>query len=172
MVAMLAVLAAISVPLVTTVLAKSRSGGGAEAIMIAIREARGRALSANGWQYRVVGYTGADSNPVRNSFRIEGMDTLTGGVWPDPTAPGPIRLSNQYADRWTSLAQEFGGTALTVSLGGSSFVIAFDSRGSTPPALSCAPFASCMVGFPLSVAAPSGPTKSLAATPAGAVRVY
>ncbi len=164
-VAMLAVLAFISFPLIGNVLAQSRARGGTDAIMGAIRDARGRAV-ASGWQYRVIGFTTGGTVP--NSFRIEGRDPAAPS-WPSATTVPPASPANQYVQRWTSLPAEFGGAQLAVALGGNQFIVTFDGRGSVPAA-GCVD--ACQVGFPISVLAPGGTTKNLAVTLAGGVRTY
>ena len=163
--AMLAVLAAVSFPLIGRVMAQSRARGGADAIMGALREARSRAV-ASGWQYRVVGFTTGGTVP--NSFRIDGRDPA-GPSWPSETTVPPASPANQYVQRWTSLPAEFGGAQLAVTGGGSQFIVTFDSRGSVPAA-GCV--TACQVGFPISVIAPGGTTQNLQVTSAGSARMY
>lgn len=168
-VALIAMLSLISIPLIGRVMGQYRSRGAAEAVVGALREAKARAV-ASGWQYRVVGYPGSGTIP--NSFRIEGMDPNSGGVWP-PQVPAtrPTYAPNQYADRWVSLQQEYGGSQVAVSGGGTRFVMAFDGRGSLP-LNGCTPITNCLDGFPISVVAPSGTARNIQVTTAGGVRLY
>ena len=168
-VSIIAVLSMISIPLIARAMDQYRSRGAAEAIVGAVREAKARAV-ASGWQYRVIGYTGAGA--VQNAFRIEGMDPSGGGVWPaQVSATGTTFGSNQYAGRWTSLQREFGGSEIAVSGGGGRFVMTFDGRGILP-ATGCVPITACLDGFPITVIAPSRTPRNIQVTAAGGARIY
>ncbi len=160
-VAMLAVLAAISVPLVTRVLAQSKAQGGADAIAGAIRDARVRALKS-GWQYRVIGYSAGGTVP--NSFRIEGRNPAASG-WP-AASDARVDLAASFAERWTSLSGEFGGTQVTTDAG-TMFVVTFDSTGIVPSG-GCV--IACITGFPIGAIAPGGTTHNIQVNVAGTVR--
>lgn len=138
-VALLALMGFISVPLVSGALSRARSNGAAEALTGAIRDARMRAV-ASGWQYRVMAYS--PTGAVPNAFRIEGMNPASGGIWrPAGTVSDPpFYGTNEMAEPYTSLSTDFGSAQIQIPGGGSTFTVTFDSRGQW--AVACVP-ASC-----------------------------
>ncbi len=139
-VAILGLVAFISVPLVTGAMQRAQSAGAGTALAAAIRDARMRAV-ATGWQFEVVAYSATGAVP--NAFRIQGANTVGGPVWPVPgtvTTP-PYYGANQMNEAYTSLAKDFG-TAKFVVPGGGPFTVTFDSRGQVVPP--CLPVA-CQV---------------------------
>jgi prepilin-type N-terminal cleavage/methylation domain-containing protein len=140
-VAVLAILGAISVPLLVGPIRRAQAAGAGATLGGAIRDARLRAI-ATGWQFRVVAYDA--SGAVPNAFRIEGMNPAGGGVWPaagTATTP-PLSGSNQAYDTYTRMAQDFGTAQIQIP-GGGPFIVTFNPRGQW--AVPCVPV-SCQVG--------------------------
>ncbi len=163
--AALALLAAISLPVISVALARARTNGGAEALGAAIRDARMRAVST-GFQYRVVAFDSTGAVP--NAFRIEGMDPNNGGAWPAPTDTTPPTLygPNVMHERYTDLALDFGGTPqIVVPGGGGAFTVTFDSTGQWPAVAPCVP-----VGCQVQVSS-GGKVATLSISAAGAVLI-
>ena len=127
-VAALAILAGISIPMFSIAVARARTHGVAESLGAAIRDARMRAVST-GWNYRVVAFNGGGAVP--NAFRIEGMNPATGGVWPAPTATTTPAFygANQTYEPYVNLAREFGAAQIQIPAGGNRFEVTFDSNG-------------------------------------------
>ena len=154
-VAMVGILAAFSLPLVTRATQRARANGAAEVLAGAIRDARARAIN-NGNQYRVSAYDPAGAVP--NAFRVEG--STNGGVaWPAvgtlTTPAGPMN------DVYTNVTNNFGNAQIQVA--GGTFQVTFDSRGQVVGA--CVP-ATCVV----QVNNPSR-TATITVTQAGWVRI-
>jgi hypothetical protein len=93
-------------------------------------------------------------------------------VWPNQTpAPRPSFGATQYADRWTNLQTEFGGSQLMVTGGGSQFVMTYDARGGLPLS-GCAPITNCWNSFPITTTGPGGASpRNIQVTTAGGVQV-
>jgi len=140
-VAVLAVLGAISVPLLVGPIRRAQAAGAGTTLGAAIRDARLRAI-ATGWQYRVVAFDA--TGPVPNAFRAEGMDPALGGAWPaaGTASTPPLSGPNQAYDGYTRMAQDFGTTQIQVP-GGGAFIVTFNPRGQW--AVPCVPV-SCQVG--------------------------
>ncbi len=127
--AMIAVLAAIGIPIFTLAVARARTAGVAEMLGAAIRDARMRAI-ATGWNFEVIGFDSTGPVPqAQNAFRIQGMDPNNGGVFPAGAAVTPPALYgiNQMYEPYVNVAQEFGGTRIMVP--GGTFTITFNSSG-------------------------------------------
>ena len=139
-VAMLAILAAITIPVFSLVVARARSSGVAEALGATIRDARTRAAIAAGFQYRVRAFNTAGNPP--NAFRLEGMNPNV-GVWPLPTDTNPPALYGvvQMYEPYVNLAQEFAGTQILIPGGGNEFRVTFNNNGQVA---ACIP-ANCQV---------------------------
>jgi Tfp pilus assembly protein FimT len=154
-VAMIAVIAAMSMPFITGAVLRARANGAAEVLATAIRDARTRAVTT-GYQYRVSAYDGTGAVP--NAFRIEGSAD-GGATWPATgtvtTPAGPLN------DAYTDLAKGFGNAQVQVA--GGTFRVALDSRGQRVGA--CVP-ATCVV----QVTTP-GRTATVTVTQAGGVRI-
>ncbi len=162
-VAAVALLAAISVPLMAVTMARARSTGAVEALAGAIKEARMRAI-AKGWNYQVVAFDA--TGPVPNAFRIEGRNPALPGPPPFPptgtaTTP-PFDGGAQANDVYTVLSQEGFGAAQIVPTGGATFTVTFDNLGR---AVACVP-ASCQVQVD-----GAGRAATLTVSAAGAVRI-
>ena len=139
-IAMLVVVAGISLPLLASAMQRAQARGAGQILAAAIRDARMRAVST-GWQYRVRAYgpTGA----VPNAFRVEGINPVTGGVWPGAGSAStpPFYGNNQTYEAYTDLPRDFGTSRIQVA-GGGTFIVTFDSLGQW--ATACAP-ANCQV---------------------------
>ena len=164
-VAILAVVSAITFPLLQGALQKAQANGAAEALTAAIRDARMRAI-ATGWQYRVRAFDATGTVP--NAFRIEGMNPVAvpPGVWPAAGTAGtrPFYGTNQTFEAYTTLGKDFRSAVLQIPAGGPTFIVVFDSRGqwATP----CAP-----VGCQAQVRTPGGGLTTLTVSAAGAVQM-
>lgn len=165
-VTILAVLTRITFPLVQGALEKAKANGAGDALAGAIRDARMRAI-ATGWQYQVVAYTATGTVP--NAFRIEGFNTVTGGVAPPAgtaTTP-PFYGTNQTYEAYTTMAKDFGLATILLPAGGTTFTVAFSSGGQWPVGTPCAP-----VGCQIQVLTRGGArTATLTVSQAGAVQM-
>jgi Tfp pilus assembly protein FimT len=160
--ALIAVLAGITIPLFSLAVSRARTRGVAEALGAAIRDARTRAVST-GWNYQVVAF---DANgAVPNAFRIEGMNPATGGVWPAATATPAAAFygSNQMYEPYLNLVQEFGAAQIQIPGGGNTFTVTFDSSGQQ--ILPCIPV-TCQVQV-----TSGGRTATITVSAAGAVLI-
>lgn len=165
-VALIAVIAGISIPIFSLAVTRARTAGMVEALGAAVRDARTRAI-ATGWQYRVLANGPAAVPP--NAFRIEGFDptVLPPSSWPAATTPPAFYGADQMYEPFTNLAREFGGAPQIIIPGGVStfFAVAFDRNGQWPPADQCVP-AGCVVQVTT-----GGRTANITVSVAGAVRI-
>lgn len=159
-VAIIAILGGITVPLLTGALQRAQSAGAGQTLASTIRDARMRAI-ATGWQYQVVAYGPTGSVP--NAFRLQGFDPVNGGVAPaagTATTP-PLYGSNQMYEAYTSLPKDFGTAQIQVA-GGAAFTVTFNSSGQWS---ACVPV-SCQV----QVATQSG-VSTITVSQGGAVQI-
>ena len=159
-VAILAVIAGGTIPLLEAAKQRAQASGAADALAGAVREARTRAV-ATGWQYRILGFNADGASAFRNQYRVMARSSA-GLAWPDDTA-APFESTTLMAGPWINFNTRYPGVKLTPQDGSAQFWVAVDARG---VAFDISP------GFsPLQVVGQTGTTRSLSISTVGSVRV-